>query len=251
MPLLRSIAPVPAWMARASLVLLCLLAAGPPVASATAPGRNGRIAFLGEHCGSRAIFTIRDDGSRARRVSRGACRSREAVNPSWSPHGRRILFFQYPGFVVADDDGSDARGFTEPVSEGRAYRAEWAPGGSELAWSFSRGDFDGVFIGTRRDRQSRFLEEGLSPSWSPNGRSIAMLVPDDTDGCGRAIAIFNASTGARRRTILAGSDARYGCAVPRSLDWSPSGRWILFASAGSTLDLIRPDGTDRRRVKVR
>ena len=76
-------------------------------------------------------------------------------------------------------------------------------------------------VGERADRAE---DGGHSPVWSPDGRSIAYVVPGCPDGtCAGSIRIVDAATGERRAEI---EDLR-GPADPA---WSPDGRRIAYVA---------------------
>jgi hypothetical protein len=82
---------------------LVLLAAMP--ASATTPGRNGRIAFrryLNDEHTRAAIFTVNPDGSGERQIQHPR-RDIALTEPDWSPNGRWIVYNAWP---ENDEDAS-------------------------------------------------------------------------------------------------------------------------------------------------
>src|SRR5919202_694766 len=80
-----------------------------PIAHASFPGANGRIAFgITTSCGLQDIATMRTDGSDLRVLTPGACRRWNKdfeeplrLAPDWSPDGDHLLFLR-------DDDWSFA-----------------------------------------------------------------------------------------------------------------------------------------------
>ena len=73
-------------------VVVVMLAITAVSASATFPGRNGRIVYWntigGGDLGKNQIFTIRPNGAGRQRLTyRG-----ESDSPDWAPHGHRIVY---------------------------------------------------------------------------------------------------------------------------------------------------------------
>jgi TolB protein len=78
------------------------------------------------------------------------------------------------------------------------------------------------------------------PAWSPDGSRIAW-----TSGPGGALSIWTmASDGSRPRALTHGT-------TDTNPSWSPSGGTIAFVDAArGSLELVRPDGRERRRVRT-
>ena len=153
---------------------------------------NGRrIAFEEwDSSGSDAsIYTARVDGSGVRKVTDEACSviGCEDDSPAWSPDGRRITFLRYTRFrgelqddvYVVAPTGRGLRRLTRTKeSEGRLA---WSLDGTKIAYvggsSFGL-NFDnlGLYVMNADGSGKRRLTRGFhvnSPTWSPDGRSIA------------------------------------------------------------------------------
>src|SRR5262249_49930454 len=65
-----------------------LVAAGP--CGATFTGANGMLVYQAQAGKHIQLFTIRPDGTGRRQITR--LRDSDAINPEWSPDGRRIVF---------------------------------------------------------------------------------------------------------------------------------------------------------------
>ena len=118
------------------------------------------------------------------------------------------------------------------VVSGRVYEPVWSPDGSRLA--FVRDNQ--LYVVGADGTGEHVIAPSVTPSraaWSPDGSSLAFI---------RGGAVFVTSAdGGKERQIADGGV----CAVA----WSRHGEQIAFAAAvimKNTLEVVRPDGTDRR-----
>lgn len=246
------------------LAFSCAMAAWPAVASATFPGRNGRIAYVdeGRRANSRAIFSVRPDGTGRRVLVRG-----EVHSHAYSPNGRRIVLttmygdgFADVGLVVARADGRDRRRLTRRADGD----ADWSPDGRRLAFyrehpcerydekdgdcppRFQRSTQHGLLVYVR-GRTRVITHHARHPSWSPDDRWIA-FTGELASGPTAGLQLIRPDGSDIRRDI---SPESVGEGEP---DWSPDGRRIAFSyysdpeQSGTTVGIatIRPDGTDFR-----
>jgi TolB protein len=155
-----------------------------------------------------------------------------------SPDGDVHLF-------VANPDGSHELQLLAMTSEG----SDWNATGDKIAFDF----FDGstVQIGTINPDGSGFVQLTFdpafhaSPTWSPDGKSIAIDFESDTE---HGIQIIDASDGTVQLQVTSNPSG-----VDVEPQWSPNGQWIVFSRAtGNRADrgrgtvalfLVRPDGT--------
>jgi len=142
--------------------------------------------------------------------------ARGAVEPAWSPDGRRLAYVA-PGaggaadVFVADADGTHLGRITRTDGIDEAAPT-WSPDGVRLA--FER---DGLIVVTRADgSRPRKLVRGRDPAWSPGGRRIAFERHGD-------LFVVSAASGAARR--LTNSPA-----PERDPAWSPEGRRLVYVS---------------------
>jgi Tol biopolymer transport system component len=175
------------------------------------PGSDGA-ARLG------SLVVARTDGSGVRRLVERP--NVEIRTPTWQPGGRRIAFstWEYPpststAIWTIDADGSNA---TELVSSGRG-------GGSGAGF----------------------------PEWSPDGSRIAYTVASTPTGPAAVEWWVMSADGSEQRLLHASTGPYYSDWT--AARWSPDGRFIAFAIGQTDRDesglfLIRPDGSDLRRV---
>jgi Tol biopolymer transport system component len=184
------------------------------------------------------VDVVRTDGTGRRTLVGG---SGLAIDPAWSPDGTRIAWVtvhQGRGEVfVANADGSSPRRLTEI---GPDSGPAWSPDSTRIA--FSRGGVIHVVAedGSAPPRQLVSWSHGamFAPSWSPDGRMIAMesystsinnperifVAPVQADGQGQPVALH----------------------VGVDPGWSETGE-VLFLCAGH-LWSVRTDGTDAKRL---
>jgi WD40-like Beta Propeller Repeat len=231
-----------AWLAGA----LALAGHSAAAASGTEPGRNGLIAFTssrGSHCDAQAIFTVRLDGKALRRLTPSSCASNvTSLAPDWSPDGKRMVYLRTPrsclncppadalDVVTMRADGSGKT----VVDRQAAERVKWGPDGQHLAWELPVASPGGIYIGRFGNAAERFVAAGFTPTWSPDGRSLAIAEGDE--GC-RRLSIFDAASGARTKVLVkpvqqTNDACLRNAEVP---NWSPDGRRIAFAGTGGQL----------------
>jgi Tol biopolymer transport system component len=169
------------------------------------------------------------------------------VAPQVSPNGRYVLFRRvYPGsrytpapqtLMVVNLEGGGERvlvGITE-----RRFGATWGPGGLVGVTREGRTELmrpeDGVIV-----RTASIPED---PAWAPDGRYAAYST-------GRQLWVANAD-GADAHVVA--TSHRLGWIHPG--EWSPDSTRVTYAADlpgpdRSASDVVRADGTGRRRLKV-
>jgi dipeptidyl aminopeptidase/acylaminoacyl peptidase len=205
---------------------------------------GSRIAFESGSTGRRhEIFTMSDDGSGLRQVTRGCAATADCesdVSPAWSPDGRRISFLRLHGPLVNRSQVHEEILVAARVdlmvvgADGRGERAlkRWSadpqppPGRSSFGWT-----------------------DPGAPVWSPDGKQIAVALgtmrhPNKHAVFNTALHVIEVAGGGQRQItpwiIGAGNPS-----------WSRDGRHIAFNSWGGhspNLYVVDPDGRDLRLV---
>lgn len=179
---------------------------------------------------------------------------RDQTEPERSPDGTRIVYQSQTSGGLSDQIFQifmlDADGTTHQLTDltGGASEPTWSPDGKEIAFV---ADF-GIFVMDADGGNLRQLTAGddgdRTPDWSPDGSRIAFSRGPEESSAIWLVSMDGAETRVTR--------SEWGDSYPA---WSPNGRWIAFvryeARHGGNLEmndsdlwLIRPDGSDERRV---
>ena len=187
--------------------------------------------------------------------------------PVWSPDGRYVAFVStrdhdVPELYVMNADGTSPRRLTEPETyvtnpfgKGEKQFATiggvllrpgvlhpaWAPNGRSVAYvtRVSRAE-QAIYVVNVDGTGRRRITTGYSPTWSPDGRRIALVVARVGDA---QIYVMNADGSAAMRLTPSG--------VHLLPAWSPDGRRIAFISSRAgdlALWVMDPDGRNQRRL---
>jgi Tol biopolymer transport system component len=179
------------------------------VAQATFPGQAGRIAYLRfTEAGPGFIFTANPDGTHEQVLV-----DRDSGSPDFSPNGVLVAF----EFVASDGCTDEA---------------------CEIEFGLINADGTGFRQLTSGDPGFRF-----QPSWSPDGRRLAIARPD-------GIWTIDAATGGDERQVTTNPAIE-----DRQPTWSPDGQWIVFTRVSqakktehTALFRIHPDGTGLKQL---
>ena len=212
-------------------------------------GRNGRVLYSETYryaYGSGSLYAINANGSGRVLITNNA------INGSWSPDGKHILFESARkgdlDLWTINADGSSPKELT--FSVGIDQDGAWSPDGSQIAFESNRNNPSGmdVFVmsadGTKPDSR---LTDGkgydADPTWSPDGKSIAFT---STRGGSKDIWFINADgSGLKRLTGDQGAEENPA--------WSPNGTRIAYDSddgEAGNLDVwvMSSNGSRQKRV---
>ena len=244
------------------------------VASATAPGKNGRIAFrryFNDDHSWGAVFTIDASGTGQRQVTHPP-KGVVDDQPDWAPDGSRIAFSRCPkkpegpcAIYTVHPDGSGLTRVSKPCPpSGRIppctddYVASFSPDGKELVFKQFSGQKNGrgqnIVIADVSTGEQHVAVWGtksytqFDPQFSPGGKQLVFTHVVEPSESQRALFIASVDgTHSRRVTpwsLHAGDNP----------DWSPDGKWILFRSyedvdnKQSQIYLIHPDGSGLKQL---
>lgn len=201
-----AVAVVVLTLAAAGLVAVALSATGSSVEPRPAPWAT--LAFARVEAVGGGVYLA--GGRRVLRLKRGA------VDPAWSPDGRRLAFIA-PGaggagdVYVVDADGRHKGRITRTDRVGEASPS-WSPDGRHLVV-----EREGRLFVLRADGGGgRRLASGLQPAWSPGGRRIAF-----TDGDNLYLVSAN---GGQARQVMSAPGAQTAPA------WATDGRRLAYVS---------------------
>ena len=204
-------------------------------------------------CAVTDIWTVNADGSGEQRLFE------RALQPVWSPDGRRLLFRRFLGpaeadmgvgdLVIARVDGSHERTLVPgPSYDATSSQAAWSPDGKWIA--FERTPWSGLqhrlFLIRADGSRLHRLTEGTYPAWSPNGRLIAF-----TRRTKSGVWVISTAGGTPRRVSPSGS-----CPT-----WSPGGKRLALLTTvyrsrpepeppeiRTSLSIMDADGRGRSRL---
>jgi len=165
-----------------------------------------------------AVPTFGTESPRRVTVSRGM----DAVSPSYSPDGRRIVYVTNRpgglGLYIADADGTNAEALTPFNFGDRSQRTDpsWSPDGRLVAFQAETDGKTQVYSVSPRDRGApkQYTNEGRNedPSWSPDSRHLVFT--SNRTGSWQ-LWILDTESNRVRQLTHAASGAKAGAWSPR------------------------------------
>jgi WD40 repeat protein len=151
---------------------------------------------------------------------------------AWSPDGSKVAVGGVDALWIVDL----TTGATLKLRYG--FGPTWSADGTKLVYEDNFSTYVVNSNGTDRRKLVDESSTSSSPAISPNGAQVAY-------DAGNGIAIVPATGGAPRLI------APYSEGVVDALSWSPSGDAIAYSvGSGRGAYVVRPDGSDRRRIAV-
>jgi Tol biopolymer transport system component len=218
-------------------------------ASATFPGRNGKIVFASAISGHNQIYVMEPDGSDVTQLTNGPADDR---GPAWSADGKRIVFVRRPAVKGATDDiwvmNADGTGQTQltntPSANDRS--PHFSPDGDKIVFGSSDGVTDWEIYemnvdGSNVRQLTHNTVDDLGPRFSPDGKKIVFSSGNPASN----IWVMDAD-GSNPRNLTNNPANEFAG------DFSPDGEKILFGRAvsgiGSAYDVfvMNSDGSDQR-----
>ncbi len=134
--------------------------------------------------GNLDIYIMKLEGADAGQTLRLTAHPEPDFSPAWSPDGRRIAFVSWRDgsqdiYVVSLDDPRDEAAINITNSPGRNEdHPAWSPDGDLLAYSAVDEGVEKVFVKSISDPDApaQVLGRGSSPTWSPDGASLIVMV---------------------------------------------------------------------------
>jgi dipeptidyl aminopeptidase/acylaminoacyl peptidase len=170
----------------------------------------------------------------------------------WSPDESKVAFVKCPEgtsrdselHVVNADGTGEVNVSNHPSpdiivcgTDGDYGGFDWSPDGTRLVFSSARDPY-GLYVVNADGSGLAFLTDGIQPSWSPDGESIAFMGRSDSASLENDLEVIKADGSDRRvlaRIPCLWSAFGGGCAgfFVRRADWSPGGAYIVFAGTPS------------------
>ncbi len=181
--------------------------------SVDAPARTvwATLAFVSNRTGSATVFVANEDGSQPKALAPGQ-------NPEWSPDGTLLAFDRGGEIYVRDSNGHETR-----VTTGAA--PSWSADSRRLVYVINNRQLGTINIdGTQPTvilTEAAFPwsndERFADPAWSPDGRTIAVLVTPNDDVIPDQTWLVDPD-GSNLEKLTSAFPAQYAEFAP---DWSP------------------------------
>lgn len=188
------------------------------------------------------LYVVGSSGSGSHRIATANDPYAFALDPAWSPDGRRLAFTygvcdDCPGDILTiDANGGHRREFASAVGS----RPVWAPDGRSLTFITTGQAIASIDLTS--GRTSELIPAGRQPldypAWSPDGSRLAFS--RQVTAANWDIFVWAKSTGRTTRLV----HAAHSDIEP---SWSRDGRWIAYVTQQKDLrfavSAIRPNGT--------
>lgn len=217
------------------------LSTGNPVILVQQPSSEGhgtfspdgrQLAFETDRDGNFEIYISQANGEAPRPVTSHPAQDRF---PAWSPNGLQIVFASTRSNPDMDlyRMNVDGTGLEQLTSGGANSSPQFSPDGANIAFTSGR-DVHVLNLKTRQVRRVTYEpQNGLHPSWSPNGRQLTFTSWRN----GRAEIFISRADGGDQEMLVS---MPTGDAVDPV--WSPNGQYIAFVH--------RPGGADEKSSEI-
>jgi TolB protein len=220
---------------------------------------DGRtISFDSDRTGNFDVFAMNPDGSNVRPLTKHPARD---VSATWSPDGSKIVFMSdrepggFDAYEAAPDPSAPA---TRVTRTGSTWFPVFSPDGKTLAFHVGRdvhtlpvpSQVEGPLSGAPGHEPRRLTtdpENGMYPSWSPDGKRIAFM----SWRTGRTELFTMNADGSDQKKLL--TLDRGDAIDPR---WSPDGSRIVFVHLPDGMNgrtaiicTVNADGTGLRQLR--
>ena len=195
---------------------------------------QGQIAFVSQRDGNPEIYVMDNDGGNQQNLTNNPDND---WSPSWSPAGKRIVFFSnrdghvhviqgVPAYeiYVMDADGGNQRRLTNDLSDDRD--PSWSPDGKRIAFQSDRDGNPEIYVmdadGGNLQNLTNNPDLDQFPSWSPDGKRIVFSSVREGHFT-YEIYVMDADGGNLQRLTENHKNDWFP-------SWSPDGKRIAFAS---------------------
>lgn len=220
-----------------------LTARGANAPSWTPDGKS--IVFGTVRSGSAAYMSIDPNGNPGSEKPLSLL-SKGADDPVWSRDGSLVAFGLAGGDGSRDLWFTRAAGGAATILTGKFWVREWAwsPDASALAFVVGKAAGASLWLLDPGSKDMRMLYKGYcsAPAYSPDGKRLAIAVPDVRSGF--KIQVIDVLTRTARTVAVRTFDGR-------NIMWSPDGSRLYFASGAKfepSVWSVRSDGRDLLRV---
>jgi Tol biopolymer transport system component len=207
--------------------------------------------------GGSGLYVVRPDGTDERRIINDAAVGDHGL--SWSPDGTMLAYGGSRGLMTVNVQ-TGAKNLVAAISRtDLAERPAWSPAGDRIAF-LDDGNVEIVSVDGSIRHWTSLQAYGETPSWSPDGRLLAVGVRDlSSGGLGsrrpERVEVFDAQTNST--TALTSPIFGESSGEPQ---WSPDGRRIAFLRtptadidvyANADLWVMNADGSGQTQLSSR